>query len=335
MRDLPVVDISSFTHGTLRDKLALARKVDEVCRDTGFLAVVGHDIPSEIIAAAWNTAKGFFDLPLDQKLEVEMPYANYPYGYAPLQSEILARSLGNETPPDLKESFSIGPLDRPSDLAADPWDDSEAAFRFAPNLWPKQPLQLKSAWSAYYRAMSTLAADIMRVFALALALPEGYFDKQIDQHTSAMRALNYPEISRPPSPGQLRAGAHSDYGSLTILLTEQAPGGLEIYTRDGEWQEVPVSDNTFIVNIGDLMARWTNDRWVSTLHRVVFPPLNTSRSVRRQSIAFFHQPNWDAEISCLPTCVVGEKPKYAPVRSGTYLMEKFRRTVKGQLQNRQ
>jgi isopenicillin N synthase-like dioxygenase len=142
-----------------------------------------------------------------------------------------------------------------------------------------------------------------------------------------MRALNYPHLTK-ASPGQLRAGAHSDYGSLTILLTEPALGGLEICTPDKNWREVPVVPGAFIVNIGDLMARWTNDRWVSTLHRVVNPTVHEDASTRRQSIAFFHQPNWDAEIVCIPTCLApGEKPKYAPVTSGAHLMEKFRRAV--------
>ena len=132
-----------------------------------------------------------------------------------------------------------------------------------------------------------------------------------------------------PKPGQLRAGAHSDYGSLTILRADSAAGGLEIFNPQKQWQPVPSIPQGFIVNIGDLMARWTNDRWVSTLHRVVNPPPASTGSARRQSVAFFHQPNWDAEITCIPTCLApGEKPKYPPVRSGEYLMQKFHSTVK-------
>jgi isopenicillin N synthase-like dioxygenase len=169
----------------------------------------------------------------------------------------------------------------------------------------------------------------MRVFAIALNLPEAYFEGVIDDPISAMRALNYPHQATPPKPGQLRAGAHSDYGSLTILLAERAAGGLEIFTPGGEWSAVPIIPKAFIINIGDLMARWTNDHWVSTLHRVVNPPPDPSGSTRRQSFAFFHQPNWDAEISCIPTCLAaGESAKYPPVKSGEYLMGKFHSTVK-------
>ena len=322
MQEFAVIDISTFAPGARSAKQALARRVNEVCRQTGFLAIVGHGLSGEVIAGAWNAARGFFDLPLAKKVEVKMPYVGYPYGYAPLQTEALARSLGDETPPDLKESFSIGPLDRsPNTL-----DSSDVDFRFAPNLWPREPIEFRDAWSTYYRAMGELAARIMQIFAVALDLPEGFFADKIDQHPSAMRALNYPDVSILPQPGQLRAGAHTDYGSLSILLSEPAPGGLEIRTPEDKWLPVPFVPGAFIINIGDLMARWTNDRWVSTLHRVVCPAPEAGGSTRRQSIAFFHQPNWDAEISCLPTCLApGETAKYPPVSSGAHLREKYGR----------
>lgn len=324
MRDFPIVDISAIQTGSPDSMNALGRQVDEICRETGFLAIVGHAVPREVIAGAWDASRAFFDLRAERKLEVRMPYVGYPYGYSPLESEALANSLGEETPPDIKESFSIGPLDHRPHTGNEPDTD----FRFAANLWPKEPANFREAWSAYYGAMGELAARIMRVFAAALRLSEVFFAGVIDNPISAMRALNYPQQPVPPQPGQLRAGAHSDYGSLTILLSETAPGGLEIQTPNGQWQPVPIVPDAFIINIGDLMARWTNDRWISTLHRVVNPPLDQRGSTRRQSIAFFHQPNWDAEISCIPTCIgPGESAKYPPVKSGEHLMRKFRRTV--------
>jgi isopenicillin N synthase-like dioxygenase len=324
MHDFPVVDISEFDAVGRDARQALANRVDDICRQTGFLAIVGHGIPEAKITDVQDTARQFFDLPLDTKLEVKMPYLGYPYGYAPLQAEALAGSLGDETPPDLKESLSIGPPDR---SFADSLR-SDLDFRLAPNLWPAQPNELKAAWCTYYEAMSELAARLMRIFAVALHLPEDFFEDKFDQHPSAMRAINYPPQSLPPKPGQLRAGAHTDYGSMTILLTDPDPGGLEIYTPEGQWFAVPSVAGAFIVNIGDLLARWTNDRWVSTLHRVVCPPRDERGPQRRQSIAFFHQPNWDAEISCLPTCLGPEKKaKYAPVSSGAHLREKFRLTL--------
>lgn len=317
----PVIDISTFT-GSQAARRSLAARVDQVCRSTGFLAIVGHGVAPELIADVQRTAKSFFDLPPDEKLAVQMPYPGYPYGYAPLQAEALAGSLGDQTPPDLKESFSIGPPNR----AVRDSESPDLDFRFAPNLWPAEPIQFKEVWSRYYRAMSQLAARLMQIFAAALNLPEDFFADKIEEHCSALRALNYPDNLASALPGQLRAGAHTDYGSVTILLSDPDPGGLEIFGPEDEWFAVPSVPGAFIVNIGDLMARWTNDRWVSTLHRVTCPPAHEPGSQRRQSIAFFHQPNWDAEIVCLPTCIAaGEKAKYPPVTSGAHLKEKFLR----------
>ncbi|HEX9544110.1 MAG TPA: 2-oxoglutarate and iron-dependent oxygenase domain-containing protein [Pyrinomonadaceae bacterium] len=139
MRDFPVIDISTFLGGSLSGRRSLAARVDEVCRATGFLAIVGHGVASELITDIQTMAKSFFDLPLGKKLAVKMPYAGYPYGYAPLQAEALAGSLGEQTPPDLKESFSIGPPDRAVRDSGLP----DLDFRFAPNLWPAEPIQFK------------------------------------------------------------------------------------------------------------------------------------------------------------------------------------------------
>jgi isopenicillin N synthase-like dioxygenase len=142
-----------------------------------------------------------------------------------------------------------------------------------------------------------------------------------------LRVRNYPAPQTAPEPGQLRAGAHSDYGSLTILKTEDRPGGLQVCNAAADWVDVPVVDGAFIVNIGDLMARWTNDRWVSTLHRVVNPPPSRAAESRRQSLVFFHNPNYDALIECLPTCRdPAHPPRYEATTSGEHLREQFLRT---------
>jgi isopenicillin N synthase-like dioxygenase len=323
--DFPVFDLSRFAAADAAGKRALGREVDAICRQTGFLAINGHGVPQPVIDALWTRARAFFDLPYEEKLKAKAPYTGYPYGYLLPLAEALAKSRGNETPPDLKESFNGGPASVPDGLT----DPDALAFCYAETIWPASPPGFKEAWRAYYAEMEALAARIMRVFAVALELPETFFDRFIDKPVSGMRALNYPHPTTPPLPGQLRAGAHSDYGSLTILLPEAASGGLEIFTPEQAWRPVPPVPGAFIINLGDLMARWTNDRWVSTLHRVVNPPADATGSTRRQSFAFFHQPNWHAEIVCLPSCLApGETPKYEPVLSGPYLMAKFHATVK-------
>jgi isopenicillin N synthase-like dioxygenase len=295
------------------------------CEETGFLVVTNHGVDRRLIDAAWSTATRFFDLPVADKLSVAMPYPGYPYGYAPMRGERLAASLGDDTPPDLKETFSMGPIERPARTPA----DAAEAFVYEPTPWPAALPELKPSLEAYYCAMSDLVARIMTLFADALLLPRNFFDSRIDRHTSALRVLNYPALVEPPEPGQLRAGAHTDYGTVTVLLAE-APEGLEVLVPTGagdRWTAVPAVAGSLIVNLGDAMARWTNDRWRSTLHRVVTPPSRLAEGSRRQSIAFFHNANWDAVIECIPSCLAeGESPRYPPVTAGEHLMSKFRST---------
>lgn len=320
----PVFDLAAFEMADAEAKRRLGSRVDEICRSTGFLAISGHGVPQPVIDDVWQAATAFFDLTPDEKLKARAPYKGYPYGYLGPELEALARSREVDSPPDLKESFNGGPLLRPPGMT----DPEALAFCYAETIWPQAPAGFIPAWKAYYAAMEDLAARIMRLFAVALDLPESYFEPYIDAPISALRALNYPEQHVSPKPGQLRAGAHTDYGSLTILLPQAGSRGLEIVTPDGQWTPVPPVDGAFVINIGDLMARWTNDRWVSTLHRVVNPSTDEGGRARRQSLAFFHQPNWDAEIRVLEACLAeGAAPTYAPVLSGPYLMGKFKATA--------
>jgi isopenicillin N synthase-like dioxygenase len=324
MTTFPVIDLAAFEQADENGKRQMGREVDLICRASGFLAVKNHGISAEVIDHVWSEARSFFDLPYVVKDQSRAPYPGYPYGYLGPGTEALAKSKGVDSPPDLKESFNGGPLAVPPGLT----DEEALNFCYAPTIWPEDPQGFRPAWEAYYQAVTDLAARIMRVFAVALELEENYFDTFIGQPVSALRALNYPELDAPPPPGQLRAGAHTDYGSLTILLPQPGSKGLEIMTPEGTWREVPPVNGAFVINIGDLMARWTNDRWVSTLHRVVNVAPEEGGLVRRQSLAFFHQPDWFAEIRTLPTCLgEGESPKYEPVLSGPYLMGKFKKTV--------
>ena len=324
MSVFPVFDLAAFEAAGEEKKREMGREVDLICRASGFLAVRNHGVADEVIDSVWSAAHAFFDLAPAEKDRSRAPYPGYPYGYLGPGTEALAKSKGVDSPPDLKESFNGGPLSVPPGLS----DKEALAFCYAATIWPDQPQNFRPAWEAYYTAVTDLAARIMRVFAVALDLPEDYFQAFISQPISALRALNYPELDAPPPAGQLRAGAHTDYGSLTILLPQPGSKGLEIMTPEGAWREVPPVDGAFVINIGDLMARWTNDRWVSTLHRVVNVAPEEGGLARRQSLAFFHQPDWFAEIETLPSCLAdGEEPQYEPVLSGPYLMGKFKKTV--------
>lgn len=319
MEKFPIVDIEKYFNSNKIEKDNYSQEIDTICRNSGFLAIKNHGIDQPVIEGIWNATERFFSLSSNKKNESKAPFDGYPYGYLGPGKEALAASKGMNTPPDLKESFNGGPILRPANIT----DSDALSFCYADTIWPNSPVEFKSAWIAYYQQMEILASKIMQLFATALRLEEKFFDPYIDQPISALRALNYPAQKKPPEIGQLRAGAHSDYGSLTILLPEENSVGLEILTLSGQWELVPAIPNTFIINIGDLMARWTNDRWISTLHRVV----NKGSINKRQSLAYFHQPNWNAEIQCLSCCLQdGELPKYPPVKSGPYLMEKFKST---------
>ena len=314
MTEFPILDLGDFSAANDTEMAAIGKRVDRICRETGFLAIKNHGVPQSTVDDVWSAACSFFECSAGEKNRVAA-LDGAPYGYLGPGTEALAKSKGIDTPPDLKESFNGGPLSVPSGET----DPDALAFCYAATPWPNPP-GFRLAWQNYYREMEALAARIMRVFAVSLALNPDHFASAIDAPISALRALNYPAQTKAPEQGQQRAGAHTDYGSLTILLPEPGSEGLEVLTPDGNWLPVPPIPSAFVINIGDLMARWTNDRWRSTLHRVVVPEHQAMK--RRQSLAFFHQPNWHAEITCLSSCK-GPGVKYEPVLSGPYLMEKF------------
>lgn len=286
----------------------LAKLVDDICRETGFLVLEGHGVKADVIENLWGAANQFFAQSSEVKQQVKAPYAGYPYGYLGPNAEALAKSKGEDTPPDLKESINGGPLSVPKGASADAME-----FCYQPTLWPELD-GFRAAWEAYYNEMEALAERVMRLFARALELPTDHFAPYIDAPISALRLLHYPATTGVPLDRQQRAGAHTDYGSLTILLPQPNSQGLQIQTPQGEWIDVPAPEGAFVINIGDLMARWTADRWVSTLHRVVAKPDQPARL----SVAYFHQPNWEAEIVPLDG-----SDAYEPVLSGLHLMEKF------------
>jgi isopenicillin N synthase-like dioxygenase len=315
---VPVVDISA-------DPEAVGAKLDEICRTVGFFQVTGHGVPDGVADPAWTMATRFFDLPLEDKLSVARRGEDYPDGYMPLAGESLSQSMSGAAPADLKEVFNAGPPARPARPFADPGE----AWAYSPNLWPAALPELEPAWTAYYDAMRELGSRLMSLLARGLGLPPGFFAGLTADGPNALRAINYPARDVTPLPGQLRAGAHTDYGTVTILRQDSV-GGLEVLDGAGRWTGVESVPGAFVINIGDLMARWTNDRWQSTLHRVVDPadPDPSAATARRQSMPYFQNANWAATISCLPTCLApGEKPRYEPVLAGPHLMGKFRKSV--------
>ena len=324
LTSVPVIDVAPFLCGGEAERRDVARVIGSACEDIGFFTIVGHGVDDALVRRMSDVSRAFFDLPVADKQRVRRPRPEQSRGYIGLGEENLSYSVGRDTT-DLKEFFAIGPVDVPDE----PYYRAPAAYpSFAPNVWPEKPAELRAIYTEYYRAMERLAAHLMRAFALALALREDFFRDATDRHISGIRVVNYPDQPEAPAAGQLRAGAHSDYGALTILKSENVPGGLEVRNRRGEWVGVAPVPGAFVINLGDLMMHWTNDRWISTLHRVVNPPRDAALGSRRQSIVFFYQPNYDALIECLPGCSSADNPaKYAPVTSGEHRLRKFLKTV--------
>ena len=317
---IPIIDLAPYFAGTEQGKAQVAKAVDQACRDIGFLVITNHQIPTGLIQRVSRLTRQFFALPLPEKRKVDRPSPEMVRGYSAVAEESLSYSLEEAAPGDLKESFSIGPSDIPDD---DYYRCAAAGPHFAPNVWPTGIEGFEQTYREYFAAMSELSQSLMRIFALALELPETFFDDKIDKHISMFRVLSYQAQTEAPLPGQMRAGAHSDYGSLTVVLPDDK--GLQVFNKAGQWVDVPQVADSLVVNIADLMMQWTNDEWVSTLHRVVNPPFDDSmKNQRRQSLVFFHQPNYDTLVECLPSCLApGAVARYAPVTSGDHLTAKF------------
>ena len=298
----------------------MARAMDIACREIGFFAITGHGVDDRVVDDLRQPAHTFFALPRSEKLAARHPVPGTNRGYHPLGDETLAAANDAAAPPDLKEFFHVGPVE----TTADPYYTSPLGRQhFIPNIWPTAPAGFERAATVYYTTMGRLIVFLMRLAALALDVDETFFDGKVDRSIGTMRLNYYPAQAAPPRAGQLRASAHTDYGGFTILSGEDVAGGLEVLTRDGRWIDVPTSPTTFVVNIGDLLMRWTNDRWLSNMHRVVNPPLGDAPSRPRLSIAFFNHPNYDALIECLPS---QGPPRHPPVLSGDYRDLKYAKT---------
>jgi len=318
---VPVIDLSQYFAGGPQGKTAVAGAIAEACERIGFFKIAGHGVAQAMIDEAFAAAGAFFAQPVSVKDRFRPARSAAARGYHALATKNLAKTLGYDNPADLREQFYIGPL---TSRAAEFAHIAGAAELYADNIWPDTPANYRAVFTAYYQALEGLGRSLMRIFALSLAMPETFFDDKIDRHFSTLPANHYPEPQGDPLPNQIRAGEHTDFGSLTILAISDAAGGLQVKLRDGSWSDVTATRDQFIVNIGDMMQRWTNDRWLSNQHRVVNPAAERRAGSRRMSIGYFLHPNYDAEIACLPTCSGSGKPaRYEPVRAGDLMRKKL------------
>ncbi|SIS16470.1 isopenicillin N synthase family dioxygenase [Williamsia sterculiae] len=316
---VPVVDISPYVgDGSAADRDEVARQIDDACTRIGFMQIVGHGVPNRILHEFTGALDDFFDRSLDEKSRYRTP-PRINRGYSPPKSESLSLSLGVESADrmnDFFEAYNVG-VEATTYPALDlPADD------YADNTWPADSDVFRPAVETYFSEAGRVARVLTRIFADALDLQPGFFESFTDHSLDVLRMNNY---ALPPGKVELDGdltgmGEHTDYGIVTVLWADQVKG-LQVLGRDDCWHDVLPADGALLVNLGDLMSRWTNERWMSTLHRVK-PPVIEGVVERRRSAAYFHDGNIDALISTLPSCV-GAGARYSPITVGEHIAMKL------------
>jgi isopenicillin N synthase-like dioxygenase len=310
---VPVIDLTAWFSGDAAARAAVARQVDEALQTSGFLLITGHGIPARVRAQARAAARDFFALPAAVKARYAAAVGGR--GWIPPGAEANGYAEGTPTPPDLKESFSLA-ADRPTGNA-----EIDARW-YRPNVWPAELPHLQAVISDYIGRVHALSDELMALGAVALGLPEGYFAPYLDHPTYGVNLNWYPPANpaAPPEPGQFRIGPHTDFGTVTVLDREPGLGGLQVFTLDGTWEDAPYDPEALTVNIGDLLARWTGDRWRSTRHRVL-PPHPDAPDEDLLSLIFFYECNYDAVVESLPPPI--GRSHFPPVIAHEYLREKL------------
>ncbi|GAB0115978.1 isopenicillin N synthase family dioxygenase [Acidisoma sp. 7E03] len=311
-QEIPIIDFAPMLGSDPAAKRRLAAELRAACTEVGFFYVKNHGVPQELIDGTFAECPRFFGLPLEEKMAIHVRHSGNNSGYTPLLEE----NTDPTAKGDLHEAFDMA-----HELPEGDPDRAAHPNHFGPNLWPASLPGFRTQLEAYYAAMLDLGQRLFGAFALALDLPEDHFKALADKPTAIMRIISYPSQDGPIDPKQIGIGAHSDYECFTILCQETVPA-LQVRNQQGEWIDAPPIRGTFVINIGDQMARWTNDLFASTLHRAV----NTSGRAR-YSIPCFVGSNVDTLIEALPGTVTAERPaKYPPVRAGDYVQARLNAT---------
>ncbi len=309
---VPVIDLETFLKGSPESKSRVARKIGDACRDVGFFYITSHGVPQNLVDEVLVQARRFFALPLKEKMRISIEKSPNHRGYFPIGGE----NVDPENTLDLKEGFDMA-----LELGSDDPDVRAGKPLHGPNQWPEDLPSFREALSTYYDAMLGLGRTLCRAFAISLDLSEDFFDAKVDKPLAQLRLLHYPPRQAATSEGTLGTGAHTDYGCVAMLAQDDV-GGLELRNTAGEWMAVPPMEGSFVCNIGDMMARWTNDLYAATVHRVI----NASGRDRYSAVLFF-DPNYDVEVACLESCQSPiNPPRYPPVKSGEYLVSRFDET---------
>jgi isopenicillin N synthase-like dioxygenase len=310
---VPLIDVSGLRSPNRPDRLRVAEQIRRAALDKGFFYIEKHGVPERLIEAVFEESHGFFAAPLADRLTVGRTHSPCGRGFEPIGGQDLEQTGA----PDLKEAFDLGvelPPDDPHVLAG--------TENCGPNQWPHGLPAFRPVMESYFQAMLTLAVQLMRALALSLDLDEDYFEAFCSEPVALLRLLHYPQQPVRSRAGEKGCGAHTDWGAITLLLQDDA-GGLQIRDPVSGWLHAPPRAGAFVVNLGDLMARWTNDRYRSTEHRVI----NLSGR-DRYSVPFFLDGNPDHLVTCLPGCSGPAYPaRYPPVTVAGHT-EQMRRLTK-------
>ncbi len=302
MSAVPIIDVSDLASPDADARRRVAAEIGRASTDVGFFYVVGSGIAREVVENAVAASRRFFALPMDVRMQAYSGRSNR--GYTPLFD-----SHHPDQKPDATEGFELG---HEAEDGAPPAIDSPV---FAPNRWPDVP-DFRAPVVAYYRATLDLGVRLLRAYALYFGLPEHHFDALFTLPVADMRLAHYPDSDEVRAVSDFGTGAHTDHGILTLLWQDDC-GGLEVRLNDETWLPVPPVADSFVVNIGELMTRWSNGRLRSTLHRVI------NRAGRsRFSIPLFLHPNVGTNIDPRDWPGVTEA-RFPPVISSDYLAARF------------
>lgn len=299
--EIPIVDLTPLLDGS--DPQKVAKEMGYICENIGFLYIKNHGVPKSLIEEAYKLAAEFFALPTEEKEKLDIvKTGEILRGYIPMYGE----NADPKNTKDFKECYDFGQ------------HCDEVSPFFGPNPIPERVNRFREVFEQYHAEMMRLARKLVSAIAMSLDLPADYFVKLQQKPITILRLNHYPTQTGPITLGEIGTGAHTDYGFLTILA-QDANGGLQVQNRDGDWVSAPPVADTFVVNIGDLVQTFTNDRYVATTHRVI----NTSGNAR-YSMPFFIDLDFDATVEVVPTCDTPENPaKYKPYTCGQYKYDRF------------
>ncbi|MBP6186051.1 MAG: isopenicillin N synthase family oxygenase [Saprospiraceae bacterium] len=308
-RAIPLVDLHQFIHGDMEQRQAFVDALGEAFHSTGFVGVVNHGIPKELVEHFYQESKTFFALPSEVKQQSEILGMAGQRGYTSFGKEHAKQSQVA----DLKEFFQIGQTVS---------ETSTLSGTYPPNVHVAQLPDFLPTGVALYRAFEAAGAHLLRAIAIHLDLDEDYFDQRIEKGNSILRAIHYPPITQEPA-SAIRAEQHEDINLITLLVGASA-GGLQLLTKKNEWLDIIPGEDEIVVNVGDMLQRLTNDYLRSTTHRVVNPPREEWHQARL-SIPFFLHPRSEMDLTCLPDCVTEDNPiHYTSITAGEYLDERLR-----------